>query len=171
MIMVIILLGIITAVIAIPLSQGIMGWFQATSREGISQSGRIAIERMTREIRNTAKKSDNTPCISAAAPTSFTFSDSSGDLTNCNSITFCQSTPPPACSAGAGTYLLRIDSSGTFTLADNIQTFTFTYYDNTNPITAIAANIRRVVIEITSTQGGEILQKYNEVYISNMKGY
>lgn len=175
MIMVIILIGIVAAVIAIPLSQGVKGWFQATSREGISQSGRIGIERMTREIRNTARKSDNTPCISAAASTSFTFSDISGNLTNCNSITFCQSTIPPACSAGAGTYLLR----GSDTLVDNVSSLNIRYYDQNNcEITVgaaclimVPANIRRLSIEIISTQGGETLRKYNEVYLSNMKGY
>lgn len=120
MIMVIMLIGIVAAIIAIPLSQGVKGWFQATSREGISQSGRIGIERMTREIRNTARTAANAPCISAATDTSFSFSDSSGNLTTCASITFTLSVPD----------ITRTDTSGTFTLADNIQSTTtkiFTY--------------------------------------------
>src|SRR4030067_2770644 len=88
MIMVITLLGIVPAIIAIPLLQGARGWFDATTREGITQSGRIGIERMTREIRNTARKSDKTPCKSAALSTSFNFIDKSGALTACNTITF-----------------------------------------------------------------------------------
>ena len=173
-IMVITLLGIVAAIIAIPLSQGVKGWFQATSREGISQSGRIAIERMAREIRNTARTAANNPCISTATATSFSFSDLSGDLTNCNSITFCVSSNQITC-AIAGSYLLRTDASATAVLADNIQNpplFTlFTYYDGNNAPTAVATNIRRLSIEIVSTQGGEIVRKYNEVYLSNMKGY
>src|SRR3989344_3293103 len=153
MIMVITLLGIVAAIIAIPLLQGARGWFDATTREGITQSGRIGIERMTREIRNTARKSDNTPCISAALATSFTFSDMSGDLTACNTITFSW--------AGAGNPIIR----GADTLADNIQTLAFTYYDSTNAVTAVAANIRRISIEIESTKGSETLRKYNEVYL------
>jgi len=47
----------------------------------------------------------------------------------------------------------------------------FTYYDNTNVPTAVVANVRRVDIEIVSTQGGETMRKYSEVYLSNMKGY
>ena len=167
MIMVIILIGIVAAIIAVPLSQGVKGWFQATSREGISQSGRIGIERMTREIRNTARKSDNTPCISSAAATSITFSDLSGDLTSCDSIEFSLS----------GSDIQRITRVGgviteTANLADNVNSLTIIYYNSTNgtPPAAIT-DIRRLSIEITSTQGGEVLQKYNEVYLSNMKGY
>ena len=39
MIMVITLLGIVAAIIAIPFLQGVKGWFDATTREGITQSG------------------------------------------------------------------------------------------------------------------------------------
>src|SRR3989338_6905958 len=85
MIMVITLLGIVAAIIAIPFLQGVKGWFDATTREGITQSGRIGIERMTREIRNTARTAANAPCISAVALTSFTFST----VSDCSSpITF-----------------------------------------------------------------------------------
>jgi|SRR3989344_3441031 len=175
MIMVITLLGIVAAIIAIPLLQGVKGWFDATTREGITQSGRIGIERMTREIRNTARVDSVTalcavppcPCISSATATSFSFSDiSSGDTTLCNFITFSW--------AGAGNPIML----GADTLADNVNSLTIKYYKSDNswinedPISA--ANrllIRRLSIEIVSTKGGETLQKYNEVYLSNMRGY
>ena len=179
MIMVITLLGIVAAIIAIPLLQGAKGWFAATTREGITQSGRIGIERMARETRNTARVDSVTvlcptppcPCISAASATSITFSDLSGDLTNCNSITFSLSgtnlyrCPDPACATQ-------------YTQADNISSLTIRYYRSDNfwinedPISA--ANrplIRRLSIEIVSTKGTETLRKYNEVYLSNMRGY
>ena len=167
MIMVITLLGIIAAIIAIPLLQGARGWFDATTREGITQSGRIGIERMTREIRNTARKVNNTPCISAASvtPPVYTFSDMNGDLTNCNSIKFSLS----------GTEIKRNEGmADEAVLADNVSTLTINYYDSSNallsdPITA--SNIRRLSIEIESTKGTETLRKYNEVYLSNMRGY
>lgn len=161
MIMVITLLGIVAAIIAIPLLQGARGWFDATTREGITQSGRIGIERMTREIRNTARTATNTPCISSAIATSITFSDATGNLVACNSITFNQ----------VGNTIQRTDASGTSNLADNVTSLAFTYYDSNNAQTVVAANVRRVAIEITSTKGTETLRKYNEVYLSNMKGY
>lgn len=168
MIMVIILIGIVAAVIAIPLSQGVKGWFQATSREGISQSGRIGIERMAREIRNTARRANNTPCIAEATSTSFEFSDASGDLTTCNVL-----------SSTNFIRFSRIGASAPYTiqrngvvLADNIQNLTITYYNSTNGTPpAATTDIRRLSIEIISTQGVETLRKYSEVYLFNMKGY
>ena len=161
MVMVITLLGIIGGIIALPLYQGATGWFEATTREGITESGRIAIERMMREIRNTARKADNTPCISTATPTTFSFSDASGNLTTCNSITFSR--------AGAvAPYTVQRNGVD---LANDVNSLAFTYYDNANVPTALAANVRRVGIEIVSTSGVETLRKYSEVYLSNMKGY
>jgi len=168
MIMVITLLGIVAAIIAIPLFQSARGWFEATTREGITQSGRIGIERMEREIRNTARTAANAPCISAASATSITFSDLSGDLSLCNSITFSW--------AGLGNPIQRT-GGGTFTLADDVQTLDMRYYNSNNSEIArpVAAGdlptIRRLSIEIESTKGGETLRKYSEVYLSNMRGY
>lgn len=157
LVLVIILIGIIAGVIALPLLEGTKGWFQATTRETITESGRVAMERMMREIRNTGRKADNTPCISSAASSTFTFSDINGDLTNCNSTTFSLS--------GA-----NIQRNG-INLSDNVQSLTFSYYDANNAPTAVAANVRRVVIEIVSTRGGETVRKYSEVYLANMRGY
>lgn len=157
MVMVITLLGIIGGIIAIPLYIGTKGWLEATTREGITESGRIAIERMMREIRNTSRTAANNPCISTATATAFSFSDAGGDLAACNTTTFSLS----------GTNLLR----GADILANDVNSLAFTYYDNANAPTAVAANVRRVGIEIVSTSGSETLRKYSEVYLSNMKGY
>ena len=161
MVMVITLLGIIGGIIALPLYQGTKGWFEATTREGITESGRIAIERMMREIRNTARKANNTPCISTATATSFSFSDVSADIVNCNSITFSRT-------GAVAPYAIQRNGVD---LANDVNSLAFTYYDNANVPTAVAANVRRVGIEVVSTSGGEILRKYSEVYLSNMKGY
>lgn len=180
MIMVILLIGIVAAIIAMPLSQAVKGWFQATSREAASQSGRIGIERMAREIRNTARIDSASnpavcpttscttspcycPCISTATATSFTFSNESGNLTTCADTTFSW--------AGPGNSIMR----GADTLADNVTQFNITYYNSANtafnPTTAdLRAKICRISIEITSTQGGETLRKYEEIYLANMRG-
>lgn len=155
MVMVITLLGIIGGIIAPPLYQATRGWFAVTTREGITESGRIAMERMMREVRNTRRTSANNPCISSAAATSFVFSNYSSDCSN--PVTFDIS--------GSNIQLNGIN------LADNVQTLAFTYYDATNAPTAVVGNVRRVAIEIVSTRGGETARKYSEVYLSNMKGY
>lgn len=166
MIMVITLLGIIAAIIAIPLYQGARGWFAATTREGITQSGRIGIERMEREMRNTARTAANAPCISTAGGSQVVFSYLGGDLTTCDSIEFSLS----------GSIIQRITRVGgvvteTADLADNVSNLTFIYYDANNVSGASAANTRRISIEIESTKSGETMQKYSEVYLSNMRGY
>ena len=163
MIMVITLLGIVAAIIAIPLLQGARGWFDATTREGITQSGRIGIERMTREIRNTARTAANNPCILSAAVNSISFST----VSDCSSpITFSLS----------GTNIQRVNG-GTFNLADNVTSIDINYYNSSNGVIARPAiagdlpTIRRISIEIVSTKGSETLRKYSEVYLSNMRGY
>lgn len=155
LVLVIILIGIIAGVIALPLLEGTKGWFQATTRETITESGRVAMERMTREIRSTRRTAANNPCILSAAATSFVFSNYSSDCSN--PVTFDIS----------GTNIRR---SG-INLANNVQSLTFSYYDANNAPTAVAANVRRVVIEIVSTRGGETVRKYSEIYLANMRGY
>ena len=153
-VMVIALAGIIAGIVAMPLAEGVKGWFYVTVREDISQSGRVAMERMLREVRNTARD-----CISTAEVEKFTFGT---DLSNCSAITFSLAVPN----------IQRIDISGTSNLADNVQSLEFKYYDNGNnelakPV-AIPANIRRVAIEIVSINSGETASKYSEVYLANM---
>jgi prepilin-type N-terminal cleavage/methylation domain-containing protein len=153
-VMVIVLTVIIAGVVAMPLAEGVKGWFYVTVREDISQSGRIAMERMVREVRNTARG-----CITTATSTAFAFGT---DLSNCGAIDFSR--------AGAGVPY-TIQRNG-IDLADNVQSLTFTYYDNANndlgtPV-AVTANIRRVAIEIVSINSGETASKYSEVYLANM---
>jgi len=153
-VMVIALAGIIAGIVAMPLAEGVKGWFEVRVRENISQSGRVAMERMVREIRNTARTASNAPCISAATTTTFAFGT---DLSDCNAINFSL--------AGA-----TIQRNG-INLADNVQSLAFTYYDDNNATTAVLANIRRLSIEIVSINSGETARKYSEVYLPNMKGY
>ncbi len=164
MVMVITLLGIIGGIIALPLYIGTKGWFEATTREGITESGRIAIERMAREIRNTAKTAADAPCILSATATSISFST----VSDCSSpITFSLAVPN----------IQRTDASGTSNLASDVTSFDINYYNSANGVIArpvVVGNIptiRRLSIEIVSTSGGETLRKYSEVYLSNMKGY
>jgi len=148
-VMVIALAGIIAGIISVPFFEGIEGWLFVKSREDISQSGRVAMERMAREVRNTARG-----CITTATATTFAFGT---DLSDCNAINFSQ--------AGAAIQRNGID------LADNVQSLAFTYYDTNNAITATTANIRRLAIEIVSINSGETARKYSEVYLPNMEGY
>jgi prepilin-type N-terminal cleavage/methylation domain-containing protein len=160
-VMVIILLGILGAIIGIPLIQGARGWLAATTRIGITESGRVAMERMVREIRNMETKEGTSeppsPCIATATASTLQFSVADGDLTNCNSINFSLS--------GS-----EIQRNGT-TMAKDIQSLTISYYDNNNSSTATIADIRRLSIEIVAEKGGETKREYSEVYLQNTRGY
>lgn len=162
--MVITLLGILAVVIALPLIEGVRGWFTVNTRAGIADSGRVAMERMVREIKNleTAEGTSEppSPCIApTASATTLSFSDADGDLTNCNSTTFTLS----------GSQIQRNGAP----LADNVQSLTFRYYDagNTPMSPPTIASIRRISIEIVAEKGGEVRRDYSEVSLPNMRSY
>jgi prepilin-type N-terminal cleavage/methylation domain-containing protein len=170
-IMVITLLGTLAAVIALPLIQGVRGWFAVSTRAGIADSGRVALERMVREIKNIETKEvaieptePPSPCIASTADaTTLPFSGADGDLANCNTTTFSLS----------GSQILR---NGT-PLANNIQSLAFGYYNAANtpltpPLTPpTIATIRRISIEIVAEKGGEVRRDYSEVSLPNMRSY
>ncbi len=169
--MVITLLGTLAAVIALPLIQGVKGWFAVSTKAGIADSGRVALERMVREIRNIETKEiaieptePPSPCIAATvAATTLPFSDAEGDLANCNTTTFTFS--------GS-----QIERNGT-TLANNVQSLTFGYYDSANtpltpPLTLpMIATMRRISITIVAEKGGVVRTEYSEVSLPNMRSY
>jgi len=156
-ILVIVILGILAAVIVPPLMEGTRGWVDVGTRKDLVQQGRMAMERMVREIRNTGRKADDTSCISAASSTAYTFGDVNGDLVNCNGISFSLS----------GSQLLR----GTAVLAENVSSFQLTYYNNANGSTGTLSAIRRVSVALTLANGTESVTLDSEVYLRNMKGY
>jgi prepilin-type N-terminal cleavage/methylation domain-containing protein len=157
LVIVIVIIGVLSVLIAVPLMEGTRGWVDVSTRKDLAQQGRLAMDRMIREIRNTARKADDTPCISAATTTAYTFSDVSGDLVNCNSTSFTVS----------GSQLLR----GSNVLADHVSSFQWTYLNNSNNSTATLSAIRRVSIAVTFSNGTESLSLNGEVYLRNMKGY
>jgi prepilin-type N-terminal cleavage/methylation domain-containing protein len=157
LILVMVIIGVLSAVIAPPLMEGTKGWTWTTQRKDLSQQARIAMDRIVREIRNTGRKADDTPCISSAAAASFSFSDVNGDLINCNSITFSLS----------GSQVLR----GAAVLADNVSAFQMTYYDNNNGTTSTASAVRRLSIALTLSSGSQSVSLDNEVYLKNMRGF
>ena len=156
-VIVIVIIGVLSVLIAVPLMEGTRGWVDVTTRKDLTQQGRLAMDRMIREIRNTGRKADDTPCISAATATAYTFSDASGDLVNCNSISFTVS----------GSQILR----GTNVLADHVSSFQWTYYNNSNNVTATLSAIRRLSVAVIFSNGAESLPLNGEVYLRNMKGY
>jgi prepilin-type N-terminal cleavage/methylation domain-containing protein len=156
-VIVVVIVGILAAVIAPPLMEGTKSWIFVSISKDLGQQSRIAMERVVREIRGTGRKADNTPCISSATASTFTFSGANGDLVNCNSVSFTLS----------GTQLLR----GSAILAENVSSFQITYYTNANVVTSTGSAIRRVSIAMTLSTGGQSVVSDSEVNLRNMRGY
>jgi len=115
-------------------------WGFLTQRKEILIDGSAAMDRMTREIRETK----NSTSVTAANSTTFAFTD-----INNNSITF---------TINSG--VINITENGaTNGLSSNVTGLTFTYYDSNNSVIASpivapsATNIKRVRINITLSKG------------------
>ena len=127
-IIVIVLMGIISAIASVTLSQGFHSFFASQNVIDADWQARYALERMSREIRIVRSLSD----ITTASSAQFSFNDING-----NAITYNLS----------GTSLMR----NTQILADGVQSVTFTYFDKTGASTAILANIRYITISLNIT--------------------
>jgi prepilin-type N-terminal cleavage/methylation domain-containing protein len=130
LILVIAVLAIISAVGSRIVAKGLTGYIASQNMIDSDWQARIALESMTREIRNIRSVSN----ITIATPTRLTFVDTFG-------ITIDYTL--------SGTNLME----GAQVLADGISTLSFTYYDNNYASTLIIANINVIQINMTVTQG------------------
>lgn len=128
-ILVIIVLSIIAVVSSQMLAQGLNGFLTSKNVIEADWQGRLALERMGRDIRAIRSSAS----ITTAASNQLVFTD-----TNNNSVTYQLS----------GTNLTR----NTQTLADGIQTLTLAYTDSSGATTAVLANIRYIQITLNITK-------------------
>jgi type II secretory pathway pseudopilin PulG len=154
----IVVLGIIAYIVTDTFVYSSRSILAGNSARNATQGGRLAIDRMSREIRNIR---DNN-CVSTATGTTFSFVDAVN-----NSITYTW--------AGVGNPLMR---SGNV-LVDNVSNLTFTYYDNANPPNTIAVptvcatpcastcaptNIWTISIDLTTQSGTQTMQFRSQVH-------
>ena len=178
LVMTMVLIGIIAYIVATALTTGIKAYFTTDFRKEALDQSRIAMERMTREIRNVrslGKDTDIPPDgyinadITTATATSFCFTDVNG-----TTISFELS----------GTNILRGEGScppvSTNTLAANVTALNFQYIlaDSTvtqAPAAAELADIRRIQIGWSGTPGisvainNETVSLSSEVYLRNLQ--
>jgi len=151
MIMVIVIMGIFTAS-AIPVFvQVAHAWQYQSLRNEIAESGRIAIDRMIREMRQI----NSSTSVVTATGSAFKFTDTSSQ-----SVYFYLS--------GSD---LRMQINGTdYELASGVSSLAFTYYDSTGAVIAVPAvspavtNIKRVRVDFTITAGNQPVEINSEVY-------
>ena len=111
------------------------------NRKEMSETARLALDRVIREIRRILN--DTSVVIATSGAFQFINIDS-------ENITFNTS----------GTTLQRIVDGTTNALADNVSSLTFTYYDSagatiaTPVVSPLATDIRRVEVDLTLSSGG-----------------
>ena len=146
LVMVIVLVGIIFAVTAPLMIEVGRSWQIASGRNTMSESAMVALDRVTREIRNI---SDSASVITATG-NSFQFID-----VNNNNIAFSLS----------GSYLMRNSNQ----LASNVSALSFTYYDSAGaliatPTVGASTNIKSVVVDMSFFVGGTSLNLESGIY-------
>jgi prepilin-type N-terminal cleavage/methylation domain-containing protein len=154
LVVVMVILGILCGVGAHFLIESGDALILQTKRKEIVESGRIAMDRMTREIRQIKDASS----VLAAGSSNFQFIDSSN-----NTITFDRS----------GSVLRRTKGISTFSLANNASALTFTYYD-ANGIVLVSpilnpTNIRRIQIDLTFSLSGQQLNFRGQVSLRRLQ--
>lgn len=130
LIIVIVLLGIIAGVGSQLMAAGFRSYFLGRDLTAADWQGRLALERMTREIREIPSSVD----LTTMAANQIGFNDMSGN----------------AVSYSLGASLLRNIQP----LADNVTALNFTYLDGNGAATAVAADVRFISIGVDISRGG-----------------
>jgi prepilin-type N-terminal cleavage/methylation domain-containing protein len=151
---VIVIIGIAASIIGFMLLGTIRAWTFKFNRNDILWDGRLALDRMTREIRTIR----NTTSVTTASSAQFRFIDAGN-----KDITYSMSS----------TNLNRTENGAANLLAENVSSLAFTYYDTNGNTIAVptvspaATNIRRVRINFTLTKNGENVYLRSEASTRN----
>jgi len=156
-----VLMGIVALVVANALSTGIKGNLTTDNRKEALDQARVAMERMTREIRNL--RSNNAADLSVANANTFTFVDTSGAsisfvLSGGNINRTSGTTNTLATGISIGTF-----SSGIFTyvLSDGIT-------ETQTPTPPQMLTIKRIKIDFKATSSIESVSLQSEVWPRNL---
>ena len=152
-----VIIGIIAYVVATAISTGVKGYFATDFRKEALDQARIAMERMTREIRNLRSSAD----VSATSNASqICFINTDGAVISfrysANNIARQDTLASlAACPGAAGN-----------TLATNITAFSFGYVSDTGAVGGafVAGTTRRIMITITSTISNESVTLQSDVW-------
>jgi len=138
----IIIIGITASTVGFMMLGVIKAWTFKFNRSDILWDGRLALGRMTREIREVR----NTTSVTTASSSQFRFFDTGGA-----DITYSLSS----------TDLNRTENGIPNLLAENVSNLAFTYYNLSGTVilaptvSPSATNIRRVRIDLTLTKNGQ----------------
>jgi Tfp pilus assembly protein PilW len=133
MILAMILAGIIAGVIGLVGLQGTRSFVSADARSDLTNQGRLAIERMAREIRTVRSRAD----VTVMTPAALSFVDTNG-----TAIAF---------ASGGGV----VTRNGVPLAAAPTATLTFTYFQPNGAVAASSATLWSIQVDLTFTKGQE----------------
>lgn len=145
LVLVIILVAVMANVASTMLAEGLRAYLTTKNITDADWQGRIALQRMERDIRAIRSSND----VATATSSQLSFVDTSG-----TTITYELS----------GTTLLRNSQA----LADGIQTLTFSYFDQNGTSTATTTAIRYIRIALNITQGNANYTVTTAIYPRNL---
>jgi prepilin-type N-terminal cleavage/methylation domain-containing protein len=149
----IVIIGIIFAIAAMIILQGVRAYSKEQNLTDAHYQARLAMERMSREIRTI--RSTNAADITAFTAVNLQFTDMSGAA-----LGFQWTSPT----------LNRFNGVGNDVLAKGISAFSFSYYKNDNTVAVLPADLPLlwfIDIAITSQQGSDALQMRTRIHPMN----
>jgi len=154
LVIVIIIIGITASTLGFMMLGAVKAWTFKFNRNDILWDGRLAMDRMTREIR-TVK---NPTSVTTASAAQFRFIDTGNE-----DITYSLS----------GANLNRTENGTANLLAENVSSLTFTYYNSSDTVipspivSPSATDIRRVRINLTLTKNGQSVYLQSDASTKN----
>jgi len=150
-----VLMGIVALVVANALSTGVTAFFTTDNRKEALDQGRIALDRMAKEIRNL----NNSASVSVSSATQFCFTDTESVQINYSYSGTDIKRDTGNCTLGSGS-----------ALSANINSFSFSYIraDGTVDAAFSAANTKKIRITLTSTSSNESVSLQTEVWPRNL---
>lgn len=133
MVLTLILVGIIAAITGIMMQQGVKAYLAQGNEAQIANQGRLAIERMAREVRTIRRTGD----ITAMTAATLSFVDLGGN--------------PIAYTSGGG----NVTRNGTVLASATTAALAFSYFKQDGTVAAAAAEVWAIQIDLTITQGGQ----------------
>ncbi|MHB8483676.1 MAG: PilW family protein [Nitrospiria bacterium] len=138
---VIVLIGIIAMTASLLIGQAAQTYQKEDNYSAVLNQGRLALEKMAREIRMI--KSSGAGDLTACTATTLSFTDIMGNIA--------------VYSFSGATITENINGAGANVLADNLSVFSFSYLDNSGAVPASCSAIWTIILNLTPAQGGETL--------------
>lgn len=139
------LISVIAFIFSSIISTGVDAYFFTSDRKDASQEARVALERMTQEL----KVIRGAGSIAAAAPDAISFVKLDGEEVNFSL---------------SGTDLVR---NGNI-LADGVTSFALDYYDRAGNETSVPADIWRIAIDLETSERNESVRLRTAVHPRNL---